>query len=96
MSLSLEDVRKVAALAKLQFSEEELGRFAGQLTSIVAFVEQLSAVDVEGVEPLSHPLEVHSVTRDDYLRSGLLREDALQNAPKNDGEYFLVPPVLGK
>ncbi len=96
MMLTVDDVRKVAGLAKLQFSEQELSHFTEQLGGIVSFVEQLSQVDVAGVEPMSHPLEVHSVTRADFLRSGLLREDALANAPKNDGEYFLVPPVLGK
>ena len=96
MELAIEDVRKVAALAKLQFGESELAEFTSQLASIVSFVEQLSQVDVSGVEPMSHPLAIHSVTRNDVRAVGLLREDALSNAPKSDGEYFLVPPVLGK
>lgn len=96
MALTLEEVRKVAALAKLEFTQEQLGQIAGQLGNIVAFVEQLSKVDVVGVEPMSHPLELHSALRDDSLIPGFLREDALSTAPKSDGEYFLVPPVLTK
>jgi aspartyl-tRNA(Asn)/glutamyl-tRNA(Gln) amidotransferase subunit C len=96
VQLTVDDVRKVASLAKLRFDEVELQQFATQLGCIVSFVERLSEVDVAGVEPMSHPLEVHSVTRQDGLQAGLLREDALVNAPKSDGEYFLVPPVLGK
>ena len=96
MELAVDDVRKVASLAKLQFGEDELVQFTSQLANIVSFVEQLSQVDVTGVEPMSHPLAIHSVFRDDQRAAGLLREDALANAPKSDGEYFLVPPVLGK
>lgn len=96
MNLTREDVAKVAALAKLEFSETELERFTQQLGKIVAFVEQLSAVETDGVEPMAHPLDVHSAIRPDIRCEGLSRDAALANAPKSDGEFFLVPPVMAR
>lgn len=96
MQLSREDVAKVAVLARLEFTDDELGSFTDQLGKIVTFVEQLSEVDTEGVEQMAHPLDVHSVTRPDELREGLSREAALRNAPNHDDEYFLVPPVMAR
>ena len=92
--LTADDVRKVAKLARLEFSEAELAQFTEQLGNIVNFVEQLSAVDTTGVEPLAHPLDVHSVLRADVQRDGLSREQALANSPEHDDEFFLVPPVM--
>ena len=96
MQLTTEDVAKVAALAKLEFTADELKQFTAQLGKIVAFVEQLGEVETTGVEPLAHPLDVHSAVRPDAPCPGLGREAALSNSPKSDGEYFLVPPVLIK
>ena len=96
MELSRDVVRQVAALAKLEFSEVELGEFTSQLGKIVSFVEQLTEVDTGGVEPMAHPLGIHSALRPDVQVSGLSRESVLSNAPKGDGEFFMVPPVLVK
>ncbi len=90
------DVRKVAELARLQFNESELSQLTEQLGKIVTFVEQLSEVDTSGIEPLAHPLEIHSVLRDDVQRQGLSREQALDNSPSHSDEYFLVPPVMAR
>ena len=92
--LTADDVRKVAKLARLEFSDAELAQFTEQLGNIVSFVEQLGAVDTTGVEPMAHPLEVHSVLRPDVQRDGLSRAQALANAPQHDDEFFLVPPVM--
>lgn len=94
--LSQDDIRKVASLARLEFSEVELAAFTEQLGKIVNFVEQLSEVDTSGVEPLAHPLEVHSVLRPDRRAASLEREAALANAPSHDDEFFLVPPVMAR
>ena len=96
MDLSRNDVKKVAELAKLEFSEAELDEFTDQLGKIVSFVEQLGEVSTAGVAELAHPLDVHSATRSDVPRTGLTREVALANAPNQDGEFFLVPPVMAK
>lgn len=94
--LTADDVRKVAKLARLEFSDAELAQFTEQLGNIVSFVEQLSAVDTTDVEPLAHPLDVHSVLRVDVQRHGLSREQALANAPQHDDEFFLVPAVMAR
>ena len=96
MQLTIDDLRKVAGLSKLEFPEAELAAFAEQMAKIVTFVEQLGEVPTDGVAEMAHPMDVHSVLRADVNRSGLSRDAALRNAPSSDGEYFLVPPVLGK
>ncbi len=94
--LTRDDIRKVANLARLEFSDSELAQFTEQLGKIVTFVEQLGEVDTTGVAPLAHPLEIHSVVRADQPREGLSRESALANAPNQDHEFFLVPPVMAR
>ncbi|MFO0959950.1 MAG: Asp-tRNA(Asn)/Glu-tRNA(Gln) amidotransferase subunit GatC [Isosphaeraceae bacterium] len=94
MSLSKEDVARVAVLARLRLGDEELDRFTGQLNSIVDFVAQLGELDTSDVEPLAHGIEVRNVFREDKLGPSLPREAALANAPKRDSECFLVPAVL--
>ncbi len=96
MNLSQDDVRAVAVLARLEFSDDELVEFTSQLGSIVTFVEQLGEVDTEGVAEMAHPLDVHSVLRVDQLRDGLTRGAALANSPSHDEEFFLVPPVMAR
>lgn len=96
MQLTREDVQKVAALARLEFSSAELDDFTEQLGKIVTFVEQLDEVATEGVQPLAHPLEIHSALRRDECRAGLSRAAALANSPNHDDECFLVPPVMAR
>ncbi len=94
MNLTPDDVKKVASLARLEFSGSQLEEFTDQFVKILRFVEQLDAVETAGIEPLSHPLDIHSVLRDDEPTASLDRSSALANAPGQDGEFFLVPPVL--
>jgi len=94
MTLTIDDVAKVAVLARLRLSPDELAVFTGQLNSIVDFVAQLQEPDTEGVEPLAHGVEVRNVFRDDVRGPSLPREKALANAPKRNAEGFLVPAVL--
>ncbi len=94
MSLSNTDVAKVALLARLRVSPEELETFTGQLNSIVDYVALLQEVDTTGVEPLAHGVEVRNVFRDDVRGESLPREQALANAPKRNATSFLVPAVL--
>lgn len=94
MSLSVDDVAKVAVLARLRVSPDELEMFTGQLNSIVDYVAQLQQFDTENVEPLAHGIEVRNVFRDDVRGEALSREAALSNAPKRNQECFLVPAVL--
>ena len=94
MSLTTDEVAKVAILARLRLSPDELAMFTGQLNSIVDFVAQLQEPDTSNVEPLAHGVEVRNVFRDDVLGPALPREKALANAPKRNQEGFLVPAVL--
>jgi aspartyl-tRNA(Asn)/glutamyl-tRNA(Gln) amidotransferase subunit C len=94
MSLSAEEVAKVALLARLRLAPEELTTFTGQLNAIVDYVTQLQGLDTSGVEPLAHGVEVRNVFREDVRGPALDREDALANAPRRNAEGFLVPAVL--
>jgi aspartyl-tRNA(Asn)/glutamyl-tRNA(Gln) amidotransferase subunit C len=94
MSLSGADVARVALLARLRLSPDELGTFTVQLNSIVDYVAQLQELDTTGVEPLAHGIEVRNVFRDDVRGPSLEREQALANAPSRNASSFLVPAVL--
>jgi len=94
MSLTIDDVAKVALLARLRVSPDELQMFTGQLNSIMDYVAQLQQLETTDVEPLSHGIEVRNVFRDDVHGDALPREAALLNAPKRNQESFLVPAVL--
>jgi aspartyl-tRNA(Asn)/glutamyl-tRNA(Gln) amidotransferase subunit C len=88
------EVRRIARLARLELTDEQVSQFAVQLSRILEYFEQLDEVDTEGVEPLAHPLPITDVTRDDEPRAGLSGEAALANAPQREGEFFRVPAVL--
>jgi aspartyl-tRNA(Asn)/glutamyl-tRNA(Gln) amidotransferase subunit C len=94
MPLSLEDVQKVARLARLELIDAELARMAEQLSRILDYVEQVQGLDTAGVEPLAHPLPVQNVFRDDEPRPSLSVGEALANAPARAGDYFSVPAVF--
>jgi aspartyl-tRNA(Asn)/glutamyl-tRNA(Gln) amidotransferase subunit C len=94
MSLTLDDVSKVALLARLRLSPTELPMFTGQLNSIMDYVAELQELDTSDIEPLAHGIEIHNVFREDVRGDALPREAALGNAPKSNQESFLVPAVL--
>lgn len=95
MSITIEDVEKVAALAKLEFTTEEKQKLAKQLDQIVAYVEKLNELDIENVKPTSHVIELKNVLRKDNVEEWLSQEEALQNAPAKKNGYFSVPKVIG-
>jgi aspartyl-tRNA(Asn)/glutamyl-tRNA(Gln) amidotransferase subunit C len=96
MPLSRQDVAKVGMLARLALSESDLDRMTGELSKIVGFVSLLEELDTSTVEPLAHPLDTQNVFRDDVPKPSLSTAEALQSAPRHDGECFLVPAVLGE
>lgn len=93
-ALSIEDVRKVAALARLKLSDDQLQQLTPKLAQVLSYVATLSEVDTDNVEPMAHAIELTNVLREDAVTPGLARDAALSNAPKTDGKYFLVPPIL--
>src|SRR5436309_10066318 len=94
MSLSLDEVRKVARLARLELSEPDLERMQQQLSAILDYIDQLNQLNTEGVEPLAHPLPVQNVFRPDAEAPSLPVDEALQNAPDRVDNYFGVPAVF--
>ena len=96
MSLSLDEVRRIAVLARLRLTPEEEQVFQGQLSAILEYVEQLKELDVSGVEPMTHALGAgdQPPLRDDLVRPSLPPEEALANAPRREGTCFRVPRII--
>ena len=94
MELSRDDVRKVASLARLRVSDDELDSLASDLRAIIGYVQVLDEVDTTGIEPMVHAVELKNVLRPDIPVESLPRQAALSNAPRTDGKYFLVPAII--
>jgi aspartyl-tRNA(Asn)/glutamyl-tRNA(Gln) amidotransferase subunit C len=92
--LDTKAVLKVAQLAKLKLSEDELGKIADKLTLVLSHFEKISELNTEGIEPLVTPIEVTQVLRMDQVEQDLTPEQILANAPARQGNLFKVPPVL--
>ena len=88
------DVRYTAKLARLHLSEEEIAKFQAQLSQVLEYVEKLSQVNVEGVEPTAHANAVFNVFRKDEPRSFFTQKAALANAPRQANGLFIVPKVI--
>ncbi|MDB4862450.1 MAG: Asp-tRNA(Asn)/Glu-tRNA(Gln) amidotransferase subunit GatC [Pirellulaceae bacterium] len=96
MPLTRQDVEKVALLARLKFDEAELEKITKHMVQIVQYVDKLSELNTEDVEPMAHALDIQNALAEDESRPSLSRNEVLKNAPKHDEEYFLVPAVLGE
>jgi aspartyl-tRNA(Asn)/glutamyl-tRNA(Gln) amidotransferase subunit C len=96
MSISRAEVEKVSLLARLKLSDEELDRMTCQMGDILGYVDLLSELSTEAIEPMAHAIDLSNAFRDDAVRPSLDREAALANAPRHDGECYLVPAVLGE
>lgn len=94
MAISPKDVETLSHLARIQLTDEERARFAGQLDEILSYVEKLKTAKTEGVPPTSHVLPLSNVFREDQLHPSLPTEQALDNAPQREGPYFKVPRVI--
>ena len=88
MALSVEDVRWVAHLSRLELPPIDLERMAEQLSAIIDYVNLLQEVNTDGVEPMAHPLPVQNVFRDDVLAASLPTDTALANAPDRHGDFY--------
>jgi aspartyl-tRNA(Asn)/glutamyl-tRNA(Gln) amidotransferase subunit C len=97
MSLDDATVRRVAALARIRLSDADLPRVQGELNAILGWIEQLQAVDTEGVEPMAGGAPEGAVAlpmREDVVTDGGIAERILANAPDREGDYFAVPKVV--
>ena len=87
-------VEHVATLSRLALTAEELALFEKQLRDIIGYFDKLNELDTDGVAPLSHPLGLRNVFRDDAVRPSMPRDDALSNAPARTDEAYKVPVVV--
>ncbi|BDD89079.1 Asp-tRNA(Asn)/Glu-tRNA(Gln) amidotransferase subunit GatC [Desulfofustis limnaeus] len=94
MSISEQEVRHVAHLARLQLTEAQLRQMTGQLDTILSYVDKLSELDTEGVAPTTHALAASNAFREDRVAPSLPRQEALANAPQHNDESFIVPRVI--
>lgn len=88
------DLRHIARLSRLYLTEKELKFFETQVAQILSFVDKLKEVDVNGVEPTSHPLRLSNVFRADEVKSSIPIEGFLKNAPCARGRFFEVPKII--
>ena len=94
MSIDISTARKVAHLARIAVKEEDLPALAGELSAVLAFMEQLNEVDVEGVEPMTSVTPMQMKKRQDGVTDGEIADDIVANAPATEGHFFLVPKVV--
>jgi len=94
MPLSKEEVLKVGTLSRIRLTDEEVNRFASQLSSILEYVGKLTELDTDDTEPLAHALPIHNILRKDEPREGLTPEQALGGAPEATDGFFRVPRVI--
>ena len=91
MAITRDEVLHVAALARLELSDEEVERFQEQLSAILEAVGKVAELDLAGVEPTAHPLDLVNIWADDQPRPCLPVDEALANAPDREGAFFRVP-----
>lgn len=94
MSVDTITVRRIAHLARIAVAEDEVEHLKGELNAILAFVEQLSAVDVDGVEPMTSVMPMIMKQRADVVTDGDIADDILKNAPAAEDHFFAVPKVV--
>jgi aspartyl-tRNA(Asn)/glutamyl-tRNA(Gln) amidotransferase subunit C len=94
MSVSIEQVRHIAKLARIEMSDEEIERLAPELNNILDWVEQLAEVNTDGTEPLTAVIDQKLRLRDDVVTDGNIRDEVLANAPDAEHGFFAVPKVI--
>ncbi|MBQ1940961.1 MAG: Asp-tRNA(Asn)/Glu-tRNA(Gln) amidotransferase subunit GatC [Selenomonadaceae bacterium] len=94
MKVTKEDMENVAVLSRLSIPEDKEAQCTQQLNDFLEYVDNLSTVDTEGIQPIAHVLPVSNVFREDVVKESLSREAALSNAPLKEDGYFKVPKVL--
>jgi aspartyl-tRNA(Asn)/glutamyl-tRNA(Gln) amidotransferase subunit C len=94
MSVDVTTVRRIAHLARIAVADDEVDHLKGELNAILAFVEQLSEVDVAGIEPMTSVTPMVMKKREDKITDGGISDDILKNAPVSEDHFFLVPKVV--
>jgi aspartyl-tRNA(Asn)/glutamyl-tRNA(Gln) amidotransferase subunit C len=96
MTIDKETVEKVAHLARLELAEDEKDQMIQDMSKILGFMDKLNEINTSGIEPLVYMTNEINVVRQDVVKQEITHEEALQNAPKHDGSYFLVAKVIEK
>jgi len=91
--ITIKDVEHVAKLARLELTDEEKEKYTTQLGSILKYVEQMNEIDTTDVEPMSHPLPVVNVMREDETHYEQTKEELMANAPEEENGFFRVPKI---
>ena len=94
MSVDVSTVRRIAHLARIAVAEDEVEHLRGELNAMLSFVEQLSEVDVTGVQPMTSVTPMAMKQRDDVVTDGGIADDIVRNAPATEDNFFLVPKVV--
>ena len=94
MSVDAATVRRIAHLARIAVTDVEVPHLQGELNAMLAFVEQLAEVNVEGVEPMTSVTPMEMKKRPDVVSDGEIADDIVRNAPETQGHFFLVPKVV--
>ena len=94
MSVDSATVRRIAHLARIAVADDEVEHLKGELNAMLAFVEQLSEVNVEGVEPMTSVTPMTMKKREDVVTDGGIADDIVKNAPATEDHFFLVPRVV--
>ena len=94
MSVDADIVRRIAHLARIAVAEDEVEHLKGELNAILAFVEQLAGVNVDGIEPMTSVTPMTMKKRVDTVTDGGIAEDIVKNAPVSEDNFFLVPKVV--
>jgi aspartyl-tRNA(Asn)/glutamyl-tRNA(Gln) amidotransferase subunit C len=94
MSVDVATVRRIAHLARIAVADDEVEHLREELNAILAFVEQLSEIDVEGVEPMTSVIPMEMKKRPDVVADGGIPEDIIKNAPAAEDHFFVVPKVV--
>ena len=94
MSVDAATVRRIAHLARIAVTEAEVPHLQDELNAMLAFVEQLSEVNVDGVEPMTSVMPLEMKKRPDVVTDGEIAEDIVRNAPASEDHFFLVPKVV--
>ncbi len=94
MSVDAQTVRRIAHLARIAVSEDDVAPLQGELNAILAFVEQLNEVAVEGVEPMTSVTPMHMKKREDRVTDGGYPDKIVRNAPATEDNFFMVPKVV--
>ncbi|MDH4128841.1 MAG: Asp-tRNA(Asn)/Glu-tRNA(Gln) amidotransferase subunit GatC [Spirochaetota bacterium] len=94
MKITLEEIEKIATLARIALSNEEKEQLSNELTNILNYVEKINELDTTNVKPTAHILDIHNVFREDVVTPGMPTDDIIKLAPKSKDNFIVVPKVL--